>query len=1441
MRKFCLSCTLVLTLLACSTGSAQDFSNRGKEFWLAYSYHVGMVNSGGSPVMTLYITSAVNTSYTVEIYGLTTISSGNITAGQVVTVDIPAAYFINGEGVFNSRAIRVTAQKPVVVYSYITRNAASGATLCLPTAVLGREYVSMNYTQISNESNSSSFITIVAVEDNTNVEITPSGDTRNGWVGGNKYTISLNKGQIYQILGAAKTSNTGIDLTGSLIRSIPSATGGCKKIAVFSGSGKISIGCASPSSSDNLYQQLYPVATWGKKYLAVPSFGRPNAIYRVAKNNPATNVYVNGTLVPAASFIGNYYEFTSSAGTRIEADEPICVAQYFTTQGCGGNGAPYDPDMIILNPVEQNIDSVTLVSSNLVAPNSRQHHLHVIIKNAGTALQSFKLDGNSVPATQWTVHPADPAYSYAYFSNVAQGYHTISSDTGFNALAYGYADAETYGYSAGSNIKDQYQYISSTNQFATVNFAASACKGAPFSLSMTFPYQPTELTWQFNGLFPDVSLTNPAFTQTSVVNGKTLYTYALAGNYTLPTTGSFPIKIVAQNPTADGCSGVQEMDYDLQVYDPPKAEFNFNTNGCVTTPVSFVDNSVDNNNRAIIHRYWNFGDGNSQTNITNPSHTYANPGTHDVRYTVINDIGCKADTVLHQVVLNAPPVPDFTITSTSCAGKAVTFKDASTAGPSSAIAKWTWNFGDATPAVIANNNADQQHTFANVGTYNVSLQLETAAGCVSNLLTKPVTVNPNPVVDFSIPNICLPAGAGQFNSLSTISDGTQSQFAYVWNFGDATATVGGASPNHTYAAAGPFNISLDVTSNNGCVSSATKPINTIYPEPVANFTAPAEVCLGTAVNFSDISTAANSTISQWIWTFGNTTGSNAQNPSVTYAAPGTYQVTLSVTSAVGCQSVTKTKTLPVVVNALPVAGFNVSLPGCAGQDVVFNNTSASSSGNIVKWTWNYGDGGNTVLNNGNPFAHVYAATNTYPATLQVETDKGCVSTVTSHDVVINPVPTAAFTAPVICVNDVNAPFADQSTIASGNVTGWQWNFGDPNAVAGNPNTSGAQNSSHHYTVPGDYTAQFIATSNAGCKDTVEHTVTVNGAILTPSFAVQNTTALCSNKEINIKDASQIDAGKIVRLEIFWDANDLTVKTVDNDPQTGETYTHTYPEFGAPASRIYRVRYDVWSGINCVQSFTRDIELLATPNLAFDAALPVCSNAPAFQLGVQMLNINVLNGQGTFSGSGVSPSGIFNPAVSGSGSHSVVYTFNANNGCSNSVTKIVDIFPTPQADAGPDKVVLEGGKVMLTPKVINNIPVTYSWTPATWLSNPAIAGPDASPLNDITYTLTVTSDKGCTTSDKVFVELLRAPVIPNIFSPNGDGIHDRWEIDHLDSYPGCVVEIYNRYGQLVYRIVNYTTPWDGRINGKDAPIGTYYYIINPRNGRKPITGYVDIIR
>ncbi|RYY19624.1 MAG: gliding motility-associated C-terminal domain-containing protein, partial [Sphingobacteriaceae bacterium] len=87
----------------------------------------------------------------------------------------------------------------------------------------------------------------------------------------------------------------------------------------------------------------------------------------------------------------------------------------------------------------------------------------------------------------------------------------------------------------------------------------------------------------------------------------------------------------------------------------------------------------------------------------------------------------------------------------------------------------------------------------------------------------------------------------------------------------------------------------------------------------------------------------------------------------------------------------------------------------------------------------------------------------------------------------------------------------------------------------------------------------------------------------------------------------------------------------------------------------------------------------------------------------------------------------------------------------------------------------------------------------------------------------------------------APVVPNTFTPNNDGINDVWNIKYLDSYPNVIVEVFNRYGERMYYSVGYTAPWDGRYKGAELPVGTYYYIISPGSGRDKIAGPITIIR
>jgi gliding motility-associated-like protein len=351
---------------------------------------------------------------------------------------------------------------------------------------------------------------------------------------------------------------------------------------------------------------------------------------------------------------------------------------------------------------------------------------------------------------------------------------------------------------------------------------------------------------------------------------------------------------------------------------------------------------------------------------------------------------------------------------------------------------------------------------------------------------------------------------------------------------------------------------------------------------------------------------------------------------------------------------------------------------------------------------------------------------------------------------------------------------------------------------------------------------------------------LNGAVPQAVFSVQGGTDICSGTSVTITNNSTVDVGTIVKLEIYWDyTNDPTNKQVDDTPAPGTNYTKLYPEFFTPASRTYTVRVVAYSGENCLHTSTQTITVKARPQLQFDAVPSVCADVAPFQL-TQARLLNGLPGNGQYSGPGVSATGMFDPKAAGNGEHTLRYTFMGDNGCEKFVERLVRVFEVPKADAGPDRVVLQGGSVTLVGSGTGP-GLTYLWTPATALNNPAIAQPSASPVADMNYTFRVTTSDGCTSTDQVSVKLLKTPTIPNVFTPNGDGINDKWSIQYLETYPGCTVQVYNRYGQLIFESKGYSKPWDGTRSGKELPAGTYYYIIDPKNGRQQMTGFVDIVR
>jgi gliding motility-associated-like protein len=163
---------------------------------------------------------------------------------------------------------------------------------------------------------------------------------------------------------------------------------------------------------------------------------------------------------------------------------------------------------------------------------------------------------------------------------------------------------------------------------------------------------------------------------------------------------------------------------------------------------------------------------------------------------------------------------------------------------------------------------------------------------------------------------------------------------------------------------------------------------------------------------------------------------------------------------------------------------------------------------------------------------------------------------------------------------------------------------------------------------------------------------------------------------------------------------------------------------------------------------------------------------------------------------------------------------------------------PLADAGEDQAIKTGGQTRLQ----GSGGVKYSWSPSRGLSDPAVANPVATPDVTTTYTLIVTSAEGCTSTDEVTVKVLQDVIIPNTFTPNNDGTNDVWVIKHIEDYPGCKIEVFNRWGNKVYDSTGYSQPWNGTANnGQELPITTYFYTIDLKDGKKPLVGSISIIR
>ncbi|WP_281423668.1 PKD domain-containing protein [Microbacterium flavum] len=420
--------------------------------------------------------------------------------------------------------------------------------------------------------------------------------------------------------------------------------------------------------------------------------------------------------------------------------------------------------------------------------------------------------------------------------------------------------------------------------------------------------------------------------------------------------------------------------------------------------------------------------------------------------------------------VNQAPVASFT---SSAAGLVAAFDGSASSDAEGLITGYAWDFGDGQTGT----GAAPSHTYGVAGTYTVTLTVTDeggATGSVSHDVTV-APVNQAPTAAFT----SAVSGLGASFDGSGSADAEGPVASYAWDFGDGQ-TGTGATTSHTYAGAGTYHVTLTVTDGAGATGTVGQDVVVapVNQAPVAMFTSSMSHLAGSFDGNG--SSDAEGPVASYAWDFGDGQTGTGATTSHTYAAAGTFHVTLTVTDGAGA---TGTVTNAVIaslapVNQAPTAAFTSSVSGLGAS--VDAAASADPEGPIASYAWNFGDG---QTGSGATASHTYAGAGTFTITLTV-TDGGGATGSVSHDVTVAPVnqaPTAAFTS---AVSGLGASFdGSGSADAEGPVASYAWDFGDGQTGTG-------ATTSHTYAGAGTYHVTLTVTDGAGATGSVAQDVVI---------------------------------------------------------------------------------------------------------------------------------------------------------------------------------------------------------------------------------------------------------------------------------------------------------------------------------------------------------------
>ncbi|MDF2434399.1 MAG: large repetitive protein, partial [Mucilaginibacter sp.] len=716
-------------------------------------------------------------------------------------------------------------------------------------------------------------------------------------------------------------------------------------------------------------------------------------------------------------------------------------------------------------------------------------------------------------------------------------------------------------------------------------------------------------------------------------------------------------------------------------------------------------------------------------------------------------------------------------------------------------------------------------------------------GCVSDRTKVDVVVNPVPVITSSNADVVCSGNAINYIISASIPSAT-----FLWSRAQVRGISNSAIANQSTSIINETLINTDSVAikvtyvitpvSNGCSGAPFNYVVTVNPTPVVTSAAKIEICNGATADYQ----IKFNTPAGFVWSRAAVAG--VTNAAVTGQAANTIRenlfnstnVPIDVTYVITSQTATCTG-IPFnfVITVNPTV--NITSAGsatvCSGTGQNYAITSNVSGATFIWQRDAVNNISNPLVTNQTSPAIKETLINTGGSQVDVPylitpVFNGCPGTPFKYVVTVNPTPSA----PVV---NSNSPICIGNTVqlSTPTIKNATYFWTGPNGF-----TSSVQNPAIQNTTLADSGTYSLYISINGCPGPASG---IQVSVKKPPVANAGPDQTVCVTDPAVTLAGQVSGGTTTGI---W----TTSGTGTFSPLITALNGRYIPSAQDRTAGSVTLTLSSTSKDNCnISTSNMNIKFGPAPAVFAGSSMVVCSQSGSVRLSGKLLIAGgatwTTSGTGTFNPSAMQLNANYIPSKADIQRGSVILSLNINNPgvCYVAKDSIMLSFEAPPIiNAGGLRYVLKNNKITLHPTVNENN-VKYLWTPNINIDNNTIKNPEITGSTDMTYTLQVTDALGCVSIDSTFIKVSPELMVPNTFTPNGDGINDFWKIRGLIAYQQATIDIFDRYGQKLFHSIGYSTPWDGTYNGKQLPVGVYYYIIDTKVNSQVLSGSITIIR